>query len=156
MKTLFPNKKFHIPKWFIIDATGKTLGRLVTEISKLLRGKETSYFFSILDQGNFVIILNVSNLKITGRKNIKKLYYSYSNRPGNLKSETFKSLLNRIPNRILEKAVQGMLPKCKLGKFFYKRLYIYKKNKILVSKNFNKLDLKIYTNWTTNILNTYD
>jgi large subunit ribosomal protein L13 len=89
MKTIFPKQESHIPKWFVIDATGKTLGRLSTEASKLLRGKELSYFTPGVDQGNFVIILNAEKIVVSGNKENQKLYYRNSQRPGNLKIETF-------------------------------------------------------------------
>lgn len=135
MKTLFPKKELHIPKWFILDATGKTLGRLATEISKLLRGKEISYFTPGVDLGNYVIVINANKVEVTGKKELQKLYYTNSQTPGNLKIETFKDLRNRIPTRILERAVWGMLPKGVLGREYYRRLYVYGDSKILYAKN---------------------
>jgi large subunit ribosomal protein L13 len=105
MKTIFPKKECHIPKWFVIDAKGKTLGRLSTEASKLLRGKETSLFTPGVDQGNYVVILNANQIEISGKKEDQKLYYRNSQRPGSLKIETFKQLKARIPSRILEKSI---------------------------------------------------
>ena len=96
MKTIFPKKECHIPKWFIIDATNKTLGRLATEASKLLRGKEISYFTPGIDQGNFVVILNADKVIVTGSKRWQKLYYRNSQRPGSLKIETFKQACSFI------------------------------------------------------------
>lgn len=125
MKTIFPKRECHTPKWFAIDATGKTLGRLSTEASKLLRGKENSFFTPGVDQGNFVVILNADKILVTGKKEKQKLYYRNSQRPGSLKVETFKQLKARIPSRILEKAIWGMLPKGVLGREYYRRLYIY-------------------------------
>lgn len=130
MKTIFPKHECHIPQWFVIDATGKTLGRLATEASKLLRGKENSFFTPGVDQGNFVVILNAHQIIVSGKKEDNKLYYKNSQRPGGLKSETFKQLKNRIPTRILEHAIRGMLPKGVLGRNYYRRLYIYSANKI--------------------------
>lgn len=130
MKTIFPKQECHIPKWFMIDATNKTLGRLATEVSKLLRGKEISYFTPGVNQGNFVVILNAEKIQISGQKESQKLYYRNSQRPGSLKVETFKQLKKRIPTRILEKAIHGMLPKGVLGREYYRRLYIYCDNKI--------------------------
>ncbi len=130
MKTIFPKKECHIPKWYVIDASGKTLGRLATEASKLLRGKETSMFTPGVDQGNFVVILNAHLIEISGKKETQKLYYRNSQRPGSLKIETFKQLKERIPSRIIEKAIWGMLPKGVLGRNYYRRLYIYSDNKI--------------------------
>lgn len=134
MKTIFPKKEYHVPKWFVIDATGKTLGRLATEASKLLRGKETSLFTPGVDQGNFVVILNADKIEVSGKKASQKLYYRNSQRPGSLKSESFKQLKERIPTRILEKAVWGMLPKGVLGRDYYRRLYVYSNNEIKYKK----------------------
>jgi len=134
-KTIFPKKEYHIPKWFVIDAKGKTLGRLSTEASKLLRGKETTFFTPGIDQGNYVVILNADKIEVSGKKEDEKLYYRNSQRPGSLKIETFKQLKNRIPSRILEKSIWGMLPKGVLGRNYYKRLFIYSDNKINYIKN---------------------
>ena len=130
MKTLFPKQESHVPKWFVIDAEGQTLGRLATEASKLLRGKETSYFTPGVNQGNFVAILNADKIQVSGKKEDQKLYYRNSQRPGSLKVENFQTLQKRIPSRILEKAIWGMLPKGVLGREYYRRLYIYSDNKI--------------------------
>ena len=134
MKTIFPKKECHIPKWYVVDAKGKTLGRLATEVSKLLRGKETSYYTPGVDQGNYVVILNANKIEVSGKKESEKLYYRHSQRPGSLKIETFKQVKERIPTRILEKSVWGMLPKGKLGRTYYRRLYIYCDDKINYAK----------------------
>lgn len=135
MKTIFPKKECHVPKWFVIDAEGKTLGRLATETSKLLRGKEVSYFTPGVDQGNYVVVLNADKIVVSGNKESQKLYYRNSQRPGSLKIETFKQLKNRIPSRIIEQAVWGMLPKGVLGREYYRRLFVYSDNKINYVKN---------------------
>ena len=153
MKTVFPKNECHIPKWFVIDATGKTLGRLATEVSKLLRGKEIAYFTPGVDQGNFVVILNANKIEVSGNKETQKLYYRNSQRPGSLKIETFKQVKERIPTRIIEKAVWGMLPKGVLGREYYRRLYIYCDNKINYTKSKNDeaksipLELANSNNW---------
>jgi large subunit ribosomal protein L13 len=134
MKTIFPKKECHVPKWFVVDAEGKTLGRLATEVSKLLRGKEISYFTPGVDQGNYVVVLNAGKITVSGNKELQKLYYRNSQRPGSLKIETFKQLRNRIPSRIIEKAVWGMLPKGVLGREYYRRLFVYSDNKINYTK----------------------
>ena len=139
MKTLFPKQENHIPKWFVIDAENQTLGRLATEASKLLRGKENSFFTPGVDQGNFVVILNAKKIKVSGQKENQKLYYRNSQRPGSLKIETFKQLKERIPTRILEEAIWGMLPKGVLGRKYYRRLFIYCDNKINYKNNSNSL-----------------
>lgn len=145
MKTIFPKKECHIPKWFVIDAKGKTLGRLSTEASKLLRGKETSLFTPGVDQGNYVVILNANQIEISGKKEDQKLYYRNSQRPGSLKVETFKQLKARIPARILEKSIWGMLPKGVLGRDYYRRLYIYNDNKINYKTNKNEEKIEMST-----------
>ena len=135
MKTLFPKKENHIPQWFVIDAQGKTLGRLATEASKLLRGKESSFYTPGVNQGNFVVILNANKICVTGKKESQKLYYRNSQRPGSLKIETFKQVQARIPSRIVENAIWGMLPKGVLGREYYRRLYVYSDNKINYKKD---------------------
>lgn len=146
MKTIFPKTEYHIPKWFVINADNKTLGRLATEASKILRGKETSFFTPGIDQGNFLVILNANKVKVTGKKEDEKLYYRNSQRPGSLKIETFKQLQKRIPSRILEEAIWGMLPKGVLGRKYYKRLFIYSDDKInyktIQNGKREKIDLK--------------
>ena len=94
MKTFYPKQESHIPKWFVVDANGKTLGRLATEVSKLLRGKETSFYTPGVNQGNYVVILNGNKIKVSGKKSQEKLYYRNTTRPGSLKSETFLQLQN--------------------------------------------------------------
>jgi large subunit ribosomal protein L13 len=151
MKTIFPKKECHVPKWFVIDAKNKTLGRLATEASKLLRGKETSFYTPGVDQGNFVVILNADQVIVSGTKKNNKLYYRNSQRPGSLKIETFAQLQKRIPSRILEEAVWGMLSKNHIGREHYKRLYIYKQDQ-LPYKN-AELAENFKNNWTTIDLN---
>jgi large subunit ribosomal protein L13 len=151
MKTIFPKKECHIPKWFVIDAKGKTLGRLSTEASKLLRGKETTFFTPGVDQGNYVVILNANQIEISGKKEDQKLYYRNSQRPGSLKIETFKQLKARIPSRILEKSIWGMLPKGVLGRNYYRRLYIYSDNKINYKTNKNEEKIEMNKNEWINV-----
>jgi large subunit ribosomal protein L13 len=147
MKTIFPKAENHIPKWFVIDASEKRLGRLATEVSKLLRGKENSYFTPGVDQGNFVVVLNADKIEVTGKKENQKLYYRNSQRPGSLKIETFKQLKNRIPSRILEKSIWGMLPKGVLGRNYYRRLFVYSANEINYKKQGLELTSQIKNNW---------
>jgi large subunit ribosomal protein L13 len=136
MKTIFPKENYHKPKWFLINAKNLTLGRLATRISLLLRGKNNSYFTPGVNQGNFVIIINASEITYTGKKEEQKLYYRNSQRPGSLKFETLKNLKLRNSSLILERAVWGMLPKGILGRNIFKRLYVYpnKNIKIIHSK----------------------
>nr|QOU10720.1 ribosomal protein L13 [Spumella sp. Baekdong012001B8] len=137
--TQFPKKKNHIPQCFIINAQGKTLGRLATVASKLLLGKETSFFSSGVDQGNFLIIYNASGVMVTGKKEKKKLYYRNSQRPGSLKIETFSELKERIPARIIENAIWGMLPKGILGRQYFRRLYVYSGQDLAQKKKYGSI-----------------
>ena len=136
--TEFPLKEAYRPKYFILDATNKTLGRLATIASKLLRGKETPTYTPGVDLGNFVIIVNANKIQVSGKKSIQKLYYRHSQRPGSLKIETFDQLKKRIPSRIIEKAVWGMLPKGVLGRTFYRRLFVYMNETLDLIKKSNK------------------
>lgn len=125
MKTNFPKKENHEAQYYLIDAKDQTLGRLASKISLLLRGKQTSFYSPGIDQGNYVVVLNADKIKVSGKKQEQKLYYRNNQRPGSLKQETFKNLQARIPCRILEKAVWGMLPKGVLGRQYYRGLYLY-------------------------------
>jgi large subunit ribosomal protein L13 len=110
-------------KWWKVDATGKTLGRLATDIAKKLLGKDKAYYCDFWDCGDFVIVENIQNITVTGaNKPLQKLYYSYSGYKGNLKSITFADLLKKNPERILKEAVRGMLAKNKLRDKRIKRL----------------------------------
>lgn len=135
MKTIFPKKEYHQPQWFIIDASGQTLGRLATKVSKLLRGKETTLYTPGVDQGNYVVIINAEKIEVSGKKEKEKLYYRTNRRPGSLKVENLQSLRSRLPSRILEKAVWGMLPKGRLGRKYYQRLFVYKGENPVAKKN---------------------
>jgi large subunit ribosomal protein L13 len=137
MKTTFPIKENHIPKWFLIDASKYTLGSLATKVSTLLSGKYKNFYTPGVDQGNFVVIINSKQIKISGKKENKKFYFHNSNRPGSLKKETFKQLQLRIPGRVIEKSIYGMLPKGTLGNIYYKRLYVYNTSPIFLLNNKN-------------------
>ena len=102
-----------------------------------MRGKETTFYTPGVDQGNYVVILNADKIQVSGNKEFEKLYYRHSHTPGSLKIETFQQLRNRIPSRILEKSIWGMLPKGSLGRQYYKRLFIYSDNKINYKKTAN-------------------
>ena len=125
MKTLFPKGENHKPQWVVIDAQEQTLGRLAVIISKALRGKETSFYTPGIDQGNFVVVLNAEKVQVSGKKEFQKKYYRTSQRPGGLKTETLAHLRSRLPERVIEKAVWGMLPKGALGRRYYRRLFVY-------------------------------
>ncbi|MGP0129140.1 MAG: 50S ribosomal protein L13 [cyanobacterium endosymbiont of Rhopalodia musculus] len=112
-------------KWYVVDATNQRLGRLACEIAKVLRGKNKPTFAPHMDTGDFVIVVNAEKVMVTGRKNTQKLYRRHSGRPGGMKIETFEKLQARIPERILEKAVKGMLPKNALGRKLFTKLKVY-------------------------------
>ncbi len=113
-------------KWYVVDATDQRLGRLACEIAKVLRGKNKPTFTPHMDTGDFVIVINAEKVLVTGRKNTQKLYRRHSGRPGGMKIETFEKLQDRLPERIIEKAVKGMLPKNSLGRKLFTKLKVYK------------------------------
>jgi len=125
MKTFIPKKDEIKRKWWLINAEGKILGRLATEISILLRGKKKPEFVYFMDSGDFVIVINAEKVNITGRKMEQKKYYSHSGYPGGLKEKTLKELLEKKPEEVIRKAVWGMIPKNKLGRAVYKKLKVY-------------------------------
>jgi large subunit ribosomal protein L13 len=111
--------------WYVIDAEGKTLGRLATAIAATLRGKHKSTFTPHIDTGDFVIVVNAGKVRVTGNKDTEKKYYRHSNYPGGLKSTTLRDMRQRHPERILEAAVWGMLPQNNLGRQQLKKLKLY-------------------------------
>lgn len=111
--------------WFLVDAKDQILGRLATEIARRLRGKHKPEYTPHVDTGDHIIVLNASQIRVTGHKATDKVYYHHSSYPGGLKSETYKDLLARCPERIIELAVKGMLPKNSLGRAMLRKLKIY-------------------------------
>lgn len=126
MRTFIPKKDDIEQKWWLINADGKILGRLATEVADLIRGKKKPQFTSHLDTGDFVVIINAEKIKVTGRKLDQKTYYTHSGYPGGIKAETLKDLLERKPEEVIKKAVWGMIPKGKLGRALYKKLKVYR------------------------------
>ncbi len=124
-KTYLPSPKSLEHEWYIVDATDKRLGRLASEIAQILRGKNKPEYTPHLDTGDFVIVVNAEKVAVTGKKRTQKLYRRHSGRPGGMKTETFAKLQQRIPERILEQAVKGMLPKNSLGKQLFTKLKVY-------------------------------
>jgi large subunit ribosomal protein L13 len=124
-KTPLPTKNTLDQKWHLIDAEGQRLGRLATEIAMILRGKNKPSFTPNMDTGDFVIVVNAEKIVVTGRKSEQKLYRRHSGRPGGMKTETFAQLQQRIPERILEQAIKGMLPKNTLGRRLFTKLKVY-------------------------------
>lgn len=111
--------------WFIIDAKGKILGRMVTEIARRLRGKHKPEYTPHVDTGDFIVVLNAGEVQVTGRKAKDKVYEHHSGYPGGLKTETFEKLIARRPERVIELAVRGMLPKNPLGRAMFRKLKVY-------------------------------
>lgn len=111
--------------WYVIDAAGQRLGRLAVIVASILRGKHKPDFTPHLDTGDHVIIINAEQIEVTGRKRTQKLYRRHSGRPGGMKTETFSQLQARIPERIIEKAVKGMLPHTRLGRSQFTKLKVY-------------------------------
>lgn len=112
-------------QWFVVDAEGKTLGRLATEIARVLRGKHKTSYTPHVDCGDYVIVLNAGKVHMTGRKIDQKLYVRHSGYPGGQKTTTPRMVLAKHPERVIESAVKGMLPKTRLGRMMFKKLFVY-------------------------------
>ena len=125
-KTSIPSLDSIDRQWFLVDAENQTLGRLATEVASVLRGKTKPNFTPHLDTGDFVIVVNAEKIKVTGKKAEQKLYRKHSGRPGGMKVESFNALQARIPERIVEKAIKGMLPHNSLGRQLFRKLKVYK------------------------------
>jgi len=126
MKTFVPKKDDITRKWWLINADGKILGRLATEISVLLRGKGKATFAPFIDTGDFVVVINAEKLQLTGRKLEQKKYYSHTGYPGGIKEKSLNELMDTNPEEVLRKAVWGMIPKNKLGRKIHKKLKVYR------------------------------
>jgi large subunit ribosomal protein L13 len=124
-KTYLPNSQTAERNWYVVDAADQRLGRLATEIASILRGKNKPNFTPSVDTGDFVIVINAEKVTVTGKKFTDKLYRRHSGRPGGMKVEPFNKLQARIPERIIEKAVKGMLPKTSLGRQQFTKLKVY-------------------------------
>ncbi len=125
MKTYMARKGEVDRRWFLVDAQGQVLGRLASRIASLLRGKVRPQFTPHLDTGDFVVVVNAGQVRLTGRKLDHKFYYRHSGYPGGLKTTTARQLLQRKPEEVLRQAVRGMLPKNSLGRHLLKKLKIY-------------------------------
>jgi len=112
-------------KWYVVDADGVTLGRLASEIAKVLRGKNKPIFTPHEDTGDYVIVVNAEKVNVTGKKLDQKMYYSHSDYVGGLKETNLKDMLQKHPERVVEHAVKGMLPKGPLGRQMYQKLFVY-------------------------------
>lgn len=112
-------------KWYVVDATDMTLGRLASEVAKVLRGKNKPQFTPFLDMGDYVIVINAEKIKVTGKKMEQKIYYRHSDYVGGMKETTLKEQLAKKPESVIEMAVKGMLPKGPLGRKMYTKLFVY-------------------------------
>lgn len=125
MNTYVPGVNDIEKKWYVVDATDMTLGRLASEVAKILRGKNKPIYTPFLDTGDYVIILNAGKVKVTGKKLDQKIYFRHSEYVGSAKYTTLREMLRTKPVRVVEKAVRGMLPQGRLGDAMYRKLYVY-------------------------------
>jgi large subunit ribosomal protein L13 len=125
-KTPVPSLDSLDRQWYLVDAENQTLGRLASEVACVLRGKNKPTFTPHLDTGDFVVIINADKVRISGNKASQKVYRRHSGRPGGMKTETFAALQARLPERIIEKAIKGMLPHNALGRQLFRKLKVYK------------------------------
>lgn len=123
--TFIPSVNTIEHNWFVVDAEGQHLGRLASLIATVLRGKNKPIYTPHMDTGDFVIVINAEKVEVTGKKRSQKLYRRHSGRPGGMKVETFAKLQARLPERIIEQAVKGMLPKTRLGRQLFTKLKVY-------------------------------
>ncbi len=125
MKTFMASPATIERKWYVVDAEGKTLGRLASEIAKVLRGKNKPTYTPHIDTGDYVVVVNAEKIGVTGKKLNQKIYYHHSGYVGGLKETTLKEMLDKHPERVIELAVKGMLPNGPLGRQMYKKLFVY-------------------------------
>ncbi|MCM1302642.1 MAG: 50S ribosomal protein L13 [Lachnospiraceae bacterium] len=125
MKTFMASPATIDRKWYVVDATDQTLGRLASEVAKVLRGKNKPIFTPHMDCGDFVIVINAEKVKVTGKKLDQKIYYHHSDYVGGMKKVTLREKLAKKPEQVIELAVKGMLPKGPLGRQMYTKLHVY-------------------------------
>ena len=125
MKTFMASPATIERKWYVVDATDMTLGRLASEVAKVLRGKNKAIFTPHIDTGDYVIVINAEKVKVTGKKLDQKVYYRHSEYVGGMKEATLREMLAKKPEKVVELAVKGMLPKGPLGNQMYTKLYVY-------------------------------
>jgi large subunit ribosomal protein L13 len=128
MKTYSPKAKDIERKWWVIDATDKTLGKIATQVANLLRGKHKPIYAPHIDTGDYVVVINAAKVKVTGKKAEQKTYHRHSGYPGGLKSQSFEQLFSKDPARVIELAVKGMVPHNNLGRAMFKKLKVYAGN----------------------------
>ena len=125
MKTFSAKAETVKRDWYVVDATDKTLGRLSTEIARRLRGKHKPEYTPHVDTGDYIVVINAEKVRVTGNKTTDKIYHHHTGYPGGLKSISFEKLILRAPERVIETAVKGMLPKNPLGRDMYRKLKVY-------------------------------
>ena len=125
MKSYMANPSKVERKWYVVDATGHTLGRLASEVASVLRGKNKAIFTPHVDTGDYVIVINADKIQVTGRKLEQKIYYNHSDYVGGMKETTLKAMLSKKPEYVIEHAVKGMLPKGPLGRQMMSKLHVY-------------------------------
>ncbi|MGN0392901.1 MAG: 50S ribosomal protein L13 [Bariatricus sp.] len=125
MKTYMANPDKIERKWYVVDAEGQTLGRLSAEIAKVLRGKNKPVFTPHIDTGDYVVVVNATKVKVTGKKLDQKVYYHHSDYVGGMKETTLREMMAKKPEAVIEMAVKGMLPKGPLGRTMIKKLHVY-------------------------------
>lgn len=125
MKTFMASPATIDRKWYVVDAEGKTLGRLASEVAKVLRGKNKPEFTPHIDTGDYVVIVNAEKVKVTGKKLSQKIYYNHSEYVGGMKETTLAEMMDKKPEKVIELAVKGMLPKGPLGRSMIKKLHVY-------------------------------
>ncbi len=125
MKTYMQRKEDVVRDWYVIDAEGQTLGRLATKIASVLRGKHKPTYTPHVDGGDYVIVVNAGKVNLTGNKLDNKIYYNHSRYTGGLRERTAKEMIEKYPVEMIERAVKGMLPKGRLGRQMYKKLFVY-------------------------------
>jgi len=124
-ETFFARKESVDRKWYVVDADGRTLGKLATEIARVLRGKHKPIYTPHVDTGDFVVVINADKIELTGRKWDSKLYRWRTTRPGSMKERTARQMLDKKPEHLIEHAVKGMMPKNRLGRKMFKKLKVY-------------------------------
>ncbi len=125
MKTISAKAETVQRFWYLIDAEGQTLGRLATEVARRLRGKHKTEYTPHVDTGDYIVVVNADKVKVTGRKASDKIYYRHSGFPGGLKQANFTQMIERSPEKVIELAVKGMLPRNTLGRSMYRKLKVY-------------------------------
>jgi len=125
MTTVSAKKEDVVHDWYLVDAKGKTLGRLSTEIARRLRGKHKPIYTPHVDTGDYIVVINASGIKVTGNKMKDKIYYKHTGYIGNLKSMNLETMMSKSPERVLTRSVRGMLPKTKLGNVMIKKLKVF-------------------------------